>query len=110
MEAALAGALGVSANTILLVYGVTSYNDEFVDVSSCAWSLYAALALLTYLMAMAMSIAKVDDLAYIVLGSSVLSSAFLCAWLIQKRKPPHEPSPDEIELLRMDKNDAEETT
>lgn len=110
VEAALSGTLGVSVNTILLLYGVASYDDDFVDTNSVLWCCYACLALLTYLMAIAMAIVKVDELAYIVLASSGLSSACLCVWLMGKRKPKPEPAPDTIELLDVaDREDRPQT-
>ena len=106
VEAALSATLGVMVITLLTLHGVATYDDDFADVNSWLWCVYACTALLTYLLAMAMAIVKVNDIAYAVLGVSGVSSAALCLWLMRKHVKPQEPAPDTIELLADDKEDA----
>ena len=100
VEAALAATLGASSVTVLTLYGVSKYDNEFKDTDSWLWCMYAVTALLTYLMTIAMALTKINDIGYAALTFSGVSSTSLSLWIMQQSLPPPPVTEDTEELLR----------
>lgn len=87
MEEALAATTMLSTVTVLTVYGVSRFDDNFVDANSWAWCVYAGTAVATYLLGMAMAVVKVGEVAYMVVAMGGVSVTALAVWLLQQHEP-----------------------